>query len=979
MKMSKTNNDPGDDVLHRRMRRLTKLLFTIFFLLQGLGLIQLSLSALEPETPLEQYLKRHWELKNGFPSNRIQAIGQTSEGYMWFGTPKGLVQFDGTRFRLHVVGDNPTPLDMWISDFLLDRNGALWMTSRWGLIRYKNKTFTTYTKKDGLSDELTLSIEEDLFGDLWIGTGRHYINRYRNGKFSLIAESNGFTAGRALGIQKGRNGNLWVAAGTDGVFIGKEGKFRPYQIDELPATYVAWTIYEDRNGTVWVGTFNGLMEITKPMEPLERKLKIYTRRDGLSHNRVISILEDKDDNLWVGTRRGLNRIKRNRSGHIIIHNMFNDLSAFTLFEDMEKNIWIGSMQTGLWQLKNRNIKNIFQNKNHLLILNHLFKTRTGEILLSCTDNNIYRYSAKEERFLQYLNPLPNMKTSIISMTEDRRGTLWFGTLSDGLFQVINGNALNRHNVGGPKRSRSVWSVICAVDGKIWAATRGNGLWVFDNSQISIHKTILTTKDGLPDNDIFNIFEDSENNIWVATRNGLAVIKNDTWENYSSGRITNYITTYFTGTAISALHQDKDGVMWIGTHKSGLIRFNNDTPVRLTTENGLGSNSIIQIFEDRRDYFWISSPEGIMRIDRKELNDFADGKKKRIDCISLGMADGMLTHLCTASMNHSIVQANENELWFATEKGISIIQPDNLKLNDAPAPVTLEHVLFNGEPVPVDETEDTGPIHDNDHSTSPNDFNENNIHKTGKVYKGIKNLSFKFNSPTFVSPRDVKLYYRLVGHENDWNVVDTYGDRNAYYKDLPDGTYRFEVTTTNSNGIWNNRGIAFAFTLKSYIYETAWFKTTAALLLLALMLLISLWFKRYLYLRKLKNKYKNSALDPEKSEEILRRLHLLMETQKVYKDEELTLTSLAEKISVGAKHLSQVMNECLEKNYSEYINGYRIEEAKKLLTDPGRKNLTILEIAFEVGFNTKETFNRAFKKHTKMTPSHYKKSHIFKVD
>jgi YesN/AraC family two-component response regulator len=99
----------------------------------------------------------------------------------------------------------------------------------------------------------------------------------------------------------------------------------------------------------------------------------------------------------------------------------------------------------------------------------------------------------------------------------------------------------------------------------------------------------------------------------------------------------------------------------------------------------------------------------------------------------------------------------------------------------------------------------------------------------------------------------------------------------------------------------------------------------------------------------------------------------MEQEKCYREEDLSLQDLAEKLSIPSHHLSQVINEKLIKNYSDYVNTYRIEEAMEHLADSWQKRRKILSIAFEVGFNTKATFNYVFKKHTGMTPSQYRKS------
>jgi len=121
------------------------------------------------------------------------------------------------------------------------------------------------------------------------------------------------------------------------------------------------------------------------------------------------------------------------------------------------------------------------------------------------------------------------------------------------------------------------------------------------------------------------------------------------------------------------------------------------------------------------------------------------------------------------------------------------------------------------------------------------------------------------------------------------------------------------------------------------------------------------------------KYEKSTLTPERSERYVERLLKLMEQERPFTDGELTIQKLAAKLSVPSHHLSQVINERLNQTFSDFINSYRIEEAKRRLLDPASKHLSILGIAEDVGFNSKSSFNSVFKKHTNMTPSEFRSS------
>jgi AraC-like DNA-binding protein len=123
----------------------------------------------------------------------------------------------------------------------------------------------------------------------------------------------------------------------------------------------------------------------------------------------------------------------------------------------------------------------------------------------------------------------------------------------------------------------------------------------------------------------------------------------------------------------------------------------------------------------------------------------------------------------------------------------------------------------------------------------------------------------------------------------------------------------------------------------------------------------------------KKKYERSALSPEQAETILQRLQTFMESSKPYVIPTLTLPVLSKQMNVSPHHLSQIINEKLNKNFFEFINHFRVKEAKRLLKDPENQHLTLAAIGFEAGFNSVSSFNSIFKKVTSFTPSQYRLS------
>jgi len=121
------------------------------------------------------------------------------------------------------------------------------------------------------------------------------------------------------------------------------------------------------------------------------------------------------------------------------------------------------------------------------------------------------------------------------------------------------------------------------------------------------------------------------------------------------------------------------------------------------------------------------------------------------------------------------------------------------------------------------------------------------------------------------------------------------------------------------------------------------------------------------------KYEKSRLNISGKVVYQKKLVEYMEKHKPYRDASLTLTDLSKRLSITMCYLSQVINESFNQNFNDFINGYRIKESQHLLLDHSNGKMTVLEIAYKVGFNSKSAFNKAFKKHTGMTPKEYKKT------
>ena len=195
--------------------------------------------------------------------------------------------------------------------------------------------------------------------------------------------------------------------------------------------------------------------------------------------------------------------------------------------------------------------------------------------------------------------------------------------------------------------------------------------------------------GLTANEITAIADDSEGNLWIGTaRGGL--------NRWRDGQFTSFpATNGLPCENITSLCVDRDGVLWVGTG-NGLGRFFAGHWSRFTKKDGLTSDSINYLIEDGQDNLWIGSNHGLMRIARKSLASSGFDKTATIVCRVYGVGDGLPTSECTQGSQPAACRTRDGRLWFPTIRGLVSVDPARLLPNTNPPPVAIESVLLDGK-------------------------------------------------------------------------------------------------------------------------------------------------------------------------------------------------------------------------------------------------------------------------------------------
>ncbi len=727
--------------------------------------------ALAQDSP---YRFDHWTTDHGLPQNSVYNITQTRDGYLWFTTLDGLVRYDGVRFTIFNKSNSPGLASNRLTCLFEDAEGALWIGAEdAGVTRYAQGVFTTFSTRDGLPRNEIHEIQSDPTGGVMIVT-RGGFAFWRGGRLLPNTEpADLFRLKRYLSP----TGAVWTVDEA-GLRVVAGGVTTDHgRVIEPRDAHLA-RFYEDRQGQLWFGA-----RITELFKIKDGAITRYGRQDGLSAGGNLQAFhEDRQGALWISADRGLAQLRDGRFTFHTARDGLPDHEIRDVFEDREGNLWLGTNGGGISRLS-RKFMTTYSTAEGLSNGNvyPILQDRAGAVWLGAA-GSLTRFAGG--RFTNYTSKdgLPP-RFHAQALCEDSAGRLWVGD-----YAGLGGFKDGRYNRASFVPTQNVFAIHEDRDGHLWIGAEHGLLKCKDGACVSYN-----TSNGLPGQNVKAIYEDRRGDLWIGTYGGLARL--------SGGNFTSY--TERDGLAsdrVRYIYEDAEGSFWIGTYDGGLSRFKGGRFTNYRVENGLYNNGVFQIPEDARGVFWIGCNQGIYRVSKQQLNDFADGKIPSIICTAYDKQDGMVNAECNGGRQPAGLRARDGRLWFPTIDGVVVVDPEAAPPNTIPPPVLIESVTLDKRGV---------------------DF-----HHEVRVAPDQKYLEIGYTGLSFVKSEQARFKYKLIGQDADWQDVGT--RRVAYYSYLPPGRYTFTVTAANSDGVWNDEGASIRIVVLPPFWRTWWFLSLVAL-------------------------------------------------------------------------------------------------------------------------------------------------------
>jgi ligand-binding sensor domain-containing protein/signal transduction histidine kinase len=729
--------------------------------------------ALDPSKAIAEYMHDRWGAEQGFPGGAVNAIAQTRDGYLWLGTDRGLVRFDGVSFVL-IEDSDPSRVPLGpVLGLATDAQGNLWIRLQGpDLLRYHDGIFQKVLPSKGEEKNaitamcigekgqlllsgleggviqssnhgfvpvssrlavpgLIISMAETLDGKVWLGTRVQGLYYFELGRVTLLSQE---LKDKKINSLLATNSELWI--GTDTGLLRWNGKelLKGAVSNALDRAQIT-AITKDRDSNIWVATSQGLLRINDAgVSSAESDQK---RPDS-----VTALFEDREGNLWVGTTWGLERLRDSAFTSYFDSDGLPSENNGPLYVDAQRRTWFAPGDGGLYWLKDRRVQRV----------------AAGAL----GDDVVYSIDGREaELWIGRRGGLTHLKDSGSSFTAKTY------TTADGLAQD------------------TVYAVHESRDGTVWAGTLNAGVSRLKDGRFITYNTA----NGLASNTVSSIAEDAGGTMWFGTPNGLSALSQGQWRTYTSqdGLPPGKVNCLLPGSA---------GVLWIGTEnglaflRSGSIQTPTDAPDPLREE-------IFGIEQDKGGALWIATSKHVLRIDGDKL---IRPVIESSDVREFSSGDGLLSAQ-GVNRYRSVVADPLGRIWISTNRGISFVTPTSVEFSSPPALVHVDGISADGRRI--------------------------NLGEEIRVPAPHQRITLSYTGLSLAFPARVRYMYRLDGFDKSW--TEPTSTRESVYTNLPPGHYRFRVLASNSDGVWNSSEANLQFQIEPALWQTWWFRLCGVLI------------------------------------------------------------------------------------------------------------------------------------------------------
>jgi len=782
---------------------------------------------------------------NGLSQNSVLAIVQDGRGFMWYGTQHGLNKYNTRSFKIYKndPADKSSLSSDYITGLLLDSHKTLWIGTRNGLNKYNPETDSFDRVQLGSSspakgNQIISSVYQDRQKNVWVwsSNGLHMLPGGTSDKFSSVAVPDsvaGLYGTNVHTIYQDHEGVYWLGSSAGLTKMQKKGSGYTYQMfrhkennpSSLSDNYVT-TITEDLKYNLWIGTVHGGVNLYDKNTNTCIRFLSNNGVNGPVNNNIRILRTASSGKIWIGTQGGLSILDPSTKQFSSYKHDPEDKSSlsqnsiYSVFMDNTNTVWIGTYWGGI---------NMVSSNNTTFLT---FQTT--------------RYHS-------------NINNNVVSAVwEDNKHNLWIGTEGGGLnyfdrrADVVT---TYQNKVSDPTSLGSDLVKVIYIDksGNVWTGTHGGGLNLFNPSTRNFRRYLYKENDPVTlGSEVLGILEDSRNNFWVGTQNGLLVFRrNNTALQATDNPVINkigkrsvktlledkggniwiataiglYLLDHVNGglklfstrdglksNDINCIYQDMQGHIWVGSYYGGLARYNSGQKrfVTYSEKEGLANNNVQSILEDANHNLWMGTGNGLSKFNVASQT-FKNYNK----------SDGLGGN--TFNIN-SCFKTFDGEMLFGGYNGLSSFFPSKIEDNNIAPPVIITALKLFNQPVGINQSD--GLL-------------KKDISLTPKItFTHAQNVfTVDFAVLNYIKSEKNKYAYKLEGFDNDWVHTDI---PSAPYTNLSPGGYTFLAKGANNDGVWGRASVLHIQVLPPF-WETTWAWCLYILFIGGLVFLIARFF------------------------------------------------------------------------------------------------------------------------------------------
>ena len=769
----------------------------------------------------------------GFNHLEIKDILKDIDGFIWLASNKGLYRYDGHDMR--VFGENPldsTSIGGNLTRVLAEGpDGSIWVgTHEAGIFRFDKyrEVFTHFPADSSNTEHILGSYIQDMlfdsFGRLWVATNKglgvvdEHTGRvvpYKNKAGSSVD----FAQLNVAVLELDPYHHIWLGTKNAGLIRLNlsSGEIHSLRVDEhnanKPANNEITAISSDGKGKLWFGTNGPVFYQLDPQSLRIQKDNFVSQQIGKDAALdIIDIEPDGEGNLWLGlnigglvyyspTKQKLVSYKHD----ISVRGSIGSNLVQNLMFDEDGILWIGHSGSGLSQLLTsiqfRQILDSKRTEGSQCLL----EDRYGNLWIATRKHGIFIYNpethATTNLRTQAGNPQSLADNMVWDMIEDEEGFIWIAT-HDGLQKY---DPIEKTFETYRERSGLTYTAIKCLQrdytGRLWIGTF-EGLYWMDVKSKEIHLADSTIKE--LNTVIWDIFEDSQNQLWVAPfGEGLYRLDRESnkWKVFRQmpGDLSS-----LSHNAVQSITEDSKGQLWIGTKGGGLNLYipNEEHPERATFKHwrtynsGLAEDIVYIVSADKHGKLWLSTDMGLFsfHIESEQFSPYFIDPDIR----------GLVMRSRTPGEN---LYVGNNEIY--------CFSPASISQNNRIPPVFITELHIHGQVLRPEHGAES-------HSTFPR-LPQSLIYTSALELDYHQNdITLVFSALNYVQPELNQYRYKLeqAGSEAEWIEADA-SSRRARYTNLRPGKYTFHVQGSNHDGVWNTLGRSFSFVIHPPIWRTWW--------------------------------------------------------------------------------------------------------------------------------------------------------------